>query len=57
MSVKRLAAEEGLFVGYSSGAALVASIKIANEIETGTVVTTVFPDRGGSLFEYEFLGW
>ncbi|MCC6324347.1 MAG: cysteine synthase [Candidatus Brocadia sp.] len=53
MSVKRLAAEEGLFVGYSSGAALVASIKIANEIETGTVVT-VFPDRGDRYLSTSF---
>ena len=51
--VKRLAAEEGFFVGYSSGAALVASLKVANEIETGIVVT-VFPDRGDRYLSTSF---
>ncbi|MEB2309234.1 MAG: cysteine synthase family protein [Candidatus Brocadiaceae bacterium] len=52
-SVKRLAAEEGFFVGYSSGAAFVASLKVANEIETGTVVV-VFPDRGDRYLSTSF---
>jgi len=43
--VKRLAREEGLFVGISSGAAAVAALRIASELEEGTVVT-VFPDAG-----------
>ena len=43
--VARLAREEGLFVGISSGAAAVAALKIAEEIEEGVVVT-VFPDSG-----------
>ena len=43
--VLRLAREEGLFVGISSGAAAVAAIKIASELDNGTVVT-VFPDAG-----------
>jgi S-sulfo-L-cysteine synthase (O-acetyl-L-serine-dependent) len=43
--VKRLAKEEGLLVGISSGAALAASLKIANELEEGTIVT-VFADGG-----------
>lgn len=51
--VKRLAAEEGFFVGYSSGAALVASLKIASEIECGVVVT-VFPDRGDRYLSTSF---
>ena len=42
---RRLAKEEGLFVGQSSGAALVGSIKIAQELEEGFIVT-VFPDGG-----------
>lgn len=43
--VRRLAREEGLFVGISSGAAAVAALKLAEELEQGTVVT-VFPDAG-----------
>jgi len=43
--VKRLAREEGLFVGISSGAAAVAALQIASRLEEGVVVT-VFPDAG-----------
>ena len=43
--VKRLAREEGLFVGISSGAAAVAALRVANELEQGVVVT-IFPDAG-----------
>jgi len=43
--VKKLAREEGLFVGISSGAAAVAALKVAGELDDGVVVT-VFPDAG-----------
>ena len=43
--VRRLAREEGLFVGPSSGAALSASLRVASEIDRGTIVT-IFPDGG-----------
>ena len=43
--VRRLAREEGLFVGISSGAAAVAALQVADELEEGVVVT-VFPDAG-----------
>lgn len=43
--VRRLAREEGLFVGISSGAAAVAALQVAGELEEGRVVT-VFPDAG-----------
>ncbi|MCR4604969.1 MAG: cysteine synthase family protein [Eubacterium sp.] len=42
---KELAKKEGILAGSSSGAALAASIKLANEIESGNIVT-IFPDRG-----------
>jgi len=43
--VYKLAREEGLFVGISSGAAAVAAIQVASELESGTIVT-IFPDAG-----------
>lgn len=43
--VRRLAREEGLFVGISSGAAALAALKLAEELDEGVVVT-LFPDAG-----------
>ena len=43
--VYRLAQEEGLVVGQSSGAALVAALQVAREIDTGVIVA-IFPDFG-----------
>jgi cysteine synthase B len=42
---RRLAKQEGIFVGMSSGAALLAARTIAQEIDEGTVVL-ILPDRG-----------
>lgn len=42
---QRLAREEGLLVGYSSGAAMLAALQIARKLDQGMVVT-VFPDGG-----------
>jgi cysteine synthase B len=41
----RLAREEGLFVGISSGAAAVAALEVASQLDEGLVVT-LFPDAG-----------
>jgi cysteine synthase B len=43
--VRKLARQEGLFVGISSGAAALAALQVARELEEGVVVT-VFPDAG-----------
>ena len=40
-----LAAREGILAGSSSGAALAAAFKLAEEIESGNIVV-IFPDRG-----------
>ncbi len=45
----RLVLEEGLLVGPSSGAAFWACLKLAESIESGTVVT-IFPDGGYRYF-------
>ncbi|MDQ4105599.1 MAG: cysteine synthase family protein [Actinomycetota bacterium] len=37
--VKRVAREEGLLIGISSGAAVATSLQVAREIESGTIVT------------------
>jgi len=42
---RRLAAEEGIFAGISSGAAVAAAVRVARDMKSGTVVT-ILPDRG-----------
>ncbi len=42
---RRIVKEEGIFVGMSSGAAMLAAMEITNRIEKGTIVV-IFPDRG-----------
>ncbi|MBP5655594.1 MAG: cysteine synthase family protein [Clostridiales bacterium] len=44
-TARELARHEGIMAGSSSGAALAASLKLAEEIDEGNIVT-VFPDRG-----------
>lgn len=43
---KRLAAEEGLFVGISSGATLAAAFAVAEKAERGSVILAMLPDTG-----------
>jgi cysteine synthase A len=43
---RRLAAEEGLLVGISSGAACCAALKVAKSLGKGHVVVTLFADKG-----------
>lgn len=42
---RRVVKEEGIFVGMSSGAAMLCALKVAPEIDSGTMVI-LFPDRG-----------
>ncbi|MBI4282790.1 MAG: pyridoxal-phosphate dependent enzyme [Chloroflexi bacterium] len=42
----RLARDEGLLVGVSSGANVVAALEVARRLDTGKVVVTIFPDGG-----------
>ncbi|MFQ5752067.1 MAG: PLP-dependent cysteine synthase family protein [bacterium] len=51
--VQRLAREEGILVGISSGAALAAALKVAKEISAGTIVV-IFPDSAHKYFDQRF---
>ena len=42
---RKIVLEEGLFVGMSSGAAMLAALKVAEKIDAGVIVV-IFPDRG-----------
>lgn len=53
--VRLLAAREGLLVGSSSEAALVAVRKIAAHADKGMRIVTVFPDRGDRYFSKHLL--
>ncbi|HEY4705642.1 MAG TPA: cysteine synthase family protein [Thermoplasmata archaeon] len=50
---RRLAREEGLLVGTSSGAALAACLEVAARIKRGAIVT-VFPDGGDKYLEERY---
>jgi S-sulfo-L-cysteine synthase (O-acetyl-L-serine-dependent) len=50
---RRLAREEGLLVGISSGAALAATLDVARRLEHGVVVT-VFPDGAAKYLTEKF---
>ena len=51
--VLRLAREEGMLVGPSSGAALVAALKLARDLAHGFIVV-IFPDGGGRYLSERF---
>ena len=51
--VKRLAREEGLLAGISSGAALAAGLKAASKLKNATVVM-IFPDGGVRYLDEHF---
>lgn len=45
-TARRLAAEEGLFVGISAGATAAAALEVARNAEDGAVILTMLPDTG-----------
>jgi cysteine synthase B len=53
---QRLARQEGLFVGVSSGAAAVAALQVAGQLDRGVVVV-VFPDAGYKYLSEKFWEW
>lgn len=55
-AAREVARKEGILAGSSSGAALAAALKLANEIEYGNIVT-VFPDRGDRYFSTELFNF
>ena len=42
---RRIVLEEGIFVGMSSGAAMLAALRVIEKIDSGVVIV-IFPDRG-----------
>ena len=46
LMTQRLAKEEGLFVGPSSGANVYAAVELARELSPGAVVVTILCDGG-----------
>ena len=53
IEMKRLAAEEGIMCGISSGTNVAAAIKLARRLGKGKTVVTVLPDTGERYFSTE----
>ena len=49
-TARRLASEEGIFVGISSGATVAAALKVAADAPKGSVLLAVLPDTGERYF-------
>lgn len=50
---RRLMQEEGLFVGVSAGANVLAALNIAKDMKKGCNIVTVLPDRGDRYISSE----
>jgi cysteine synthase len=53
---RRLASEEGVLVGISSGAACCAALRVARELGPGHVVVTIFADKGEHYLSTDIFG-
>ncbi len=53
---RRLALEEGILVGISSGAACCAALKVARTMGKGHVVVTIFADKGEHYLSTDIFG-
>ena len=51
---RRLALDEGLFVGVSSGANVLAAVRLAKELDREAVIVTVLCDGGGKYVDDNF---
>jgi cysteine synthase B len=51
---RRLAKEEGLFVGISSGANVSAALQLAKKLKSDAVIVTVLCDGGGKYLSESF---
>jgi S-sulfo-L-cysteine synthase (O-acetyl-L-serine-dependent) len=51
---RRLAREEGLFAGISSGANVFAAIRLAQQLKEEAVIVTILPDGGGKYLSENF---
>ncbi|MEG2978494.1 MAG: cysteine synthase A [Stenotrophomonas sp.] len=49
-TARRLAAEEGIFVGISAGATVASALDVANRAEPGAVILAMLPDTGERYF-------
>jgi len=54
LTARRMAKEEGLLVGISSGAAVYAALKIAEKLEENHVIVVLLPDSGRSYLSTLF---
>jgi cysteine synthase A len=53
---RRLAREEGLFVGMSSGAIVWAALRVARDLGADRRVATIAPDSGSRYLSTELFG-
>jgi cysteine synthase len=53
---RRLASEEGLLVGISSGAACCAALRVAKILGKGQIVVTIFADKGEHYLSTDLFG-
>jgi cysteine synthase B len=51
---RRLAREEGLFVGVSSGANVFAAVRLAEELQENSVIVTILCDGGAKYLHEDF---